>query len=118
MLGWIGFNSYRINCIIGTELNEREETQDLLVDLKVEMNLSKVTVSGMLNDTIDYRSLAAVCKDLAVEGKYELIEKYAADVVSKVLKIFPVKSAWICVKKIKGLPDAAYTLVELSECKK
>lgn len=115
MLGWIGFNSYLIHCIIGTEPNERKDPQDLLIDLKVQLDLSKVVVSGRLEDTIDYRSLAAVCKNLAEEGQYELIEKYAADVISKLFSIFPIKSVWIAVKKIKGLSEADYALVELSE---
>lgn len=113
MLGSIGFNSLRVNCIIGINPSEREQTQDLLIDLKVEVDLSKVAVSGDLNDTIDYRSLTAVCKELAIEGKYLLIEKYAADVVKKLLETFPIKSAWIRIMKPKAILDAECALVEL-----
>lgn len=113
MLGSIGFNSFRVNCIIGTNLHEREIMQDLLIDLKVETDFSKVAVSGVLEDSIDYRSLVAVCKDMAIEGKYQLIEKYAADVVQKLLTTFPIKSAWIRVRKPKAISDAECAVVEL-----
>lgn len=113
MLGWIGFNAYRINCIIGTEAYEREEPQDLLIDLKVEVDFANVSLSGRLEDTIDYRSLSNLCKEMAVEGQYLLIEKYAADVVKKLLATFPVQSVWIRVKKPKGILHAEYALVEL-----
>lgn len=113
MLGTIGFKNYRINCIIGTESDERTQMQDLLIDLKVEVDLSKVSSSGMLHDSIDYRSLALLCKDLAIEGKYLLIEKYASDALQKLFMLFPIKSAWIRVKKPKSIPDAECAFVEL-----
>jgi dihydroneopterin aldolase len=110
MLGLIGFNSYCIRCIIGTEPHEREEMQDLLIDLRVEVDFSKISV---LKDTIDYRVLAAFCKDLAIEGKYLLIERYAADAIKKLLRTFPIKSAWIRVRKPQAISDAECALVEL-----
>ena len=113
MLGTIGFEGYCVHCIIGTEPHEREVEQKLLIDLKVEADFSRVLVSESLHDTINYVLLASACKDLAQRGQYFLIEKYASDAVAMILTMFPVKSAWICVKKPAAIPDAECALVEL-----
>lgn len=118
MLGIIGFKGYRVSCIIGTENHEREVEQDLLIDLKVEADFSRVSQSESLHDTINYVSLASVCKDLAQKGKYLLIEKYAADVIAEVLNRFPVYSVWICVQKPEAIPGAECALVELKSEKR
>lgn len=115
MLGTIGFKGYTISCIIGTEKRERIEKQSLIIDLKVEVDFSKVSVSGRLEDTINYVSLATVCHDLAMNGEYLLIEKYAADLIKELLRLFPIKSAWIRVKKPLAIPGAECALVELKQ---
>lgn len=113
MIGTIGFEGYRISCIIGTEPHERRREQELLIDLKVKADFSKVSHSGLLEDTINYMSLAHLCNELAVDGKYLLIEKYASDIIQEIFKLFPIKFAWVCIKKPAAIPGAEWALVEL-----
>lgn len=117
MLGTIGFKGYLVNCIIGTEPHERAAPQNLFIDLKVKINFADVALSGKLEDTVNYLSLAHVCKDVALKGEYLLIEKYAVDILDELFKLFPLKSAWVRVKKPAALPDAEYTLVEFERNK-
>ena len=119
MLGTIGFKRYRVRCIIGTLAHERELEQDLVIDLKVETDFSRVSASGSLEDTVNYVSLSRVCKELAQKGKYLVLEKYASDVIEKLFELFPLTSAWISIQKPMAIPDADCALVELkSEYKK
>ena len=117
MLGTIGFRGYRINCIVGIEPHERMILQDLLVDLKVEIDFSRVTASGRLEDTVNYVAFAEICNEVAINGKYHLLEKYAADVLEELFKLFDLKSAWIKIEKPLAIPGAECALVELKrEC--
>lgn len=113
MLGKIGFSGLRISCIIGIEPHERNQEQEILIDFKIEVDFSNVVMTDNINDTVSYVSLAQLCKDLAQKGKYLLIEKYASDVVEKVFALFPVKSAWILVKKPLAISNADCAFVEL-----
>lgn len=115
MLGAIGFKGYRINCIIGTEPHERTTLQDLFVDLKVEIDFSKVAASEKIEDTVNYVTLAAICKDMAVNGKYHLLEKYAADVLEELAGRFKLHSAFIRIEKPLAIPGAECALVELKQ---
>lgn len=115
MLGTIGFKGLVVSCIIGTEPHERMHEQELILDLKVEADVSKVVVSGSLDDTINYVSLAQLCKEVAVKGRYLLIEKFAADALQEISERFPVKSAWICVKKPLAISEAECAFVEMTK---
>lgn len=106
MLGTIGFEKYRIRCIIGTELHEREKEQEIIVDLSVECDLLKPAASGSLSDAIDYVQLAEICRELAVFGRYFLLEKYIVDVVSEIRRRYPVKSVSMCARKPAALEGA------------
>jgi dihydroneopterin aldolase len=114
MSGIIGFKGLAVSCVIGTEPHERMHEQELIIDLKVEADLSKVVASGRLEDTINYVSLAQICKEMAVKGRYLLIEKFAADVLQEISEQFPAKSVWIRVKKPLAISAAECAFVELT----
>jgi dihydroneopterin aldolase len=113
MLGTIGFEGYRVSCIIGTEQHERIQEQRIFIDLKVKTDFSKVALTENLKDTINYTTLAHLCKELAVNGKYFLIEKYAFDIIQQIFDNFPVKSAWVRIKKPTAINEAEWAFVEL-----
>lgn len=113
MRGIIGFDNYRINCIIGIEPHEREKEQEIFVDLKVETDFSKSVISDNIHDTINYMVLAEICNETAKKGQYYLIEKYADAVIANIFDAFDVTWAWIRVKKSALLNNADCTFVEL-----
>jgi dihydroneopterin aldolase len=112
-LGKVGFKHLKIRCLIGVNPYERVLEQDIYVDLKVLTDFSKAAESDDMKDAINYEELAALCKEIAIKNRYNLIEKYAADVLKSVCEKFPVKEAWICVRKPAALPEAECALVEL-----
>ena len=118
MLGHIGFEQLLVRCIVGTEPHERKSEQDLLFDVSVEADITKAMQSDHLEDTIDYVSLAEICRHTSCEGKYYLVEKLAADVLRKIIDVPGVVSARIRVRKPSALPDAACAVVELEERRK
>ncbi len=114
MLGTLGFENYKIRCIIGVESHERARTQDLFVDLRVSLDLSKPACSDKLEETVDYTLLAGICKELAEKGGYFLLEKFAADALREIFDRFPVTEGWIRVKKPNCIENAEFAVVELT----
>lgn len=115
MLGIIGFEELKISCIIGVENHERHHEQEIYVDLKIETDFSKCAISDHIHDTIDYVALAQICTEIARKGKYQLLEKYACDVVNALLIQQGINWAWIKVKKPNALPAAACSTVEMKK---
>lgn len=109
----IGFENYRIKCLIGIEPHERVNEQEILVDIKVEADCSLAIKTENIQKTIDYRLLARICQEMAHQGKYQLIETYASEVLEEIMNRFNVKGAWIRVKKPSALPEADCAYVEM-----
>lgn len=99
MMGKVGFESYSIYCVIGDKPHEREIEQELIVDLIVETDFSRVSQSDDLQDAVDYVTLATLCSEIAKKGCYHLIETYVAEVAQTVLRIPSVHSVSIKVRK-------------------
>jgi dihydroneopterin aldolase len=111
--GMIGFERYKVRCIIGTHEHERIHPQEIEIDLRVEANISAAAATDDLKNTINYIQLAELCEKTALEGHYHLLEAYAAATLDKISVTFNVKKAWMCVRKAKAITAADYALVEL-----
>ena len=113
MLGRIGFEGLRLNCIIGMEPHERQKEQKLIIDLKVESDLTAAAHSDDVRDTINYTELAELCEQIACQGRYFLLEKLVVDITAAILKRFQVSSVWVRVRKPGAMKGAECAIVEL-----
>lgn len=113
MLGIIGIEHHRVQCVIGIYAIERAQSQEIFIDLKVESEFSKCVKTDSVEDTISYVDLAAICTQLAHEKQYQLLETYASDVLKTLLDRFKINWAWIKIKKPAAIPTAMHGYVEL-----
>ncbi len=114
MQGTIGFERLRILCVIGDLPQERVKEQMIEVSVKVQYDFSSCSLSDDLSDTVDYVAISNLCRREAIEGKYRMLETYACRTLEKLLKEFPIQSAWILVRKPGAIPEADCSFVELS----
>lgn len=113
MIGIVGFDHHRVQCIVGVNPEERIAVQELYIDLKVEANFLSCVASDQVVDTISYVDLADVCTKVAKERQCALLETLAADILTVLLDQFAINRAWIRIKKPSALPSAEYAVVEL-----
>ena len=117
IVGNIGFDDHRVTCIIGELADERINVQDILIDLKVEADLSKCVKTDSVHDTIDYVAMAELCTRLAQIGQYRMLEMLAWQITEKMLQEFPILSIWIRIKKPGAIPTTKHSYVELKRNK-
>ena len=113
MQGIIGVRGLRIRCIVGVLPHERIHTQDLIVDIKVRTDFSACIASDTMENTVDYVRIAELATILAMEGKFQLIERYAAMVLDRLFEEFAISWAWIRIDKPAAIPQAECSTVEL-----
>lgn len=113
MRGMIGFDHYKIRCIIGVNPEERIQEQDIFLDLRVETDFAQCALSDSLEETIDYDRLAALCRELAQKGKYHLMETFAYNLLQAIFNQFNVAWASVKIKKPLDFPLQTYNVVEL-----
>ncbi|EIJ41537.1 dihydroneopterin aldolase [Beggiatoa alba B18LD] len=114
MIGTIGIKDLEILCIIGIYPAEREHEQPLLLSLEAEYPFKAAAQTEDIQQTIDYAVIAQQLTDLAIEGKFQLIETLAERSAQYLLKTYPqIQRIILEIKKPKAIPSAAYPYVRI-----
>jgi dihydroneopterin aldolase len=83
----------------GVNPEEKALGQSYLVDLTVELDLSRPALSDRLEDTVSYSHLYRAVRDVVEGDSRNLLEAIAQSVADRVLSDFPVTAVTVCVKK-------------------
>lgn len=113
MLGEVGIEALQVPCVIGCLEEERHKDQLLLMDLKLKIDLGPAAVSDDLSQTLDYTQVASLCRQVAEQGRYHLIEALANAILERLLPLPGVLWAWIRVRKPGAVAGAVSAFVEL-----
>ena len=83
----------------GVSEGERARAQRFTVDVEVEADLSRAARSDRLADTVDYRRLHAIAKEV-IEGESALlVEALAGWIASEALKVPGIRAVTVRVAK-------------------
>lgn len=83
----------------GANPEEKVLGQAYIVDLAVELDLSKPGDSDRLEDTVSYPQLFRAVQEVLEGESKNLLEATAQAIASKVLAQFPVTAVRVCLKK-------------------
>lgn len=74
------------------------------VDLEVEVDLDLATATDRVEDTVDYRLLHAVVRELVEDERFSLLETLACAIATRVLQLRGVRRVDLRVAKEPRLP--------------
>ena len=83
----------------GVRPAEREQPQEFKVDVKVEADLVAPGRSDRVEDTVDYRQIYAIAKDVIEGESAKLIETLAQRIADRVLELDRVATVSVRVAK-------------------
>ncbi|HRD55265.1 MAG TPA: dihydroneopterin aldolase [Parachlamydiaceae bacterium] len=115
VFGIIGFDHYKVSCIIGVLKEERNQVQDLYFDVRVEYDFSLPTKNDHFEKAVCYEKLSDFCKSFAVEKKYHLLETLALELLEALFKEFPITWGSLKIKKPSAIKEAHYAVIELEK---
>jgi dihydroneopterin aldolase len=96
---------------VGVPDEEREEPQRLLVDLELRVkDIGPASLTDNVKLTVDYAVVAERVKTLALSRPRRLVETLAEDIAADLLKMFPITSLQLEIKKFV-LPDARHVAI-------
>lgn len=78
---------------------ERERPQRFTVDIELETNLTKAGGSDSLADTVDYRQVHAIAKEVIEGEPAKLIESLADRIARRVLALSRVRTVSVMIAK-------------------
>ena len=106
----IGIEELKITCTIGTLDKEKENKQDIFLDVEVETNSGS---SDNLDDTVDYVRIAKLCTNIATQHHYQILEALAHDLFKELHSSFDISWCRIKIKKPQALEFTKYATVEI-----
>ncbi len=90
---WLCIDGLTFKCVIGVTEPERLVKQDIVVNLQLEMDFSKVGVSDSIHDSVDYRMISKRVISAGEASSFQLIESLAAHLSNVILNGFPTVQA-------------------------
>lgn len=83
----------------GVRPAEREVLQEFKVDIEVDCDLSEPGKSDRIEDSVDYRQIHSVAKDVIEGESHKLLETLAARIADRVLEIPRVGGVTVRIAK-------------------
>lgn len=114
MMGTIELRELHVHCIVGIHPHERQNTQDVYLDIKMDFDFAPAAASEDIHKTIDYTGVASAVTNLIVEKKFLLIETMAEKCAQLLLDSYAqIERVAIAVKKPAAVPQAKTTIASV-----
>ena len=114
----IKIKDLRLRTILGVEDWERENKQDIVINITVEFDGLKAAESDDLNDTVDYKAMKQNIIKLVESSSFFLVEKLAGEVLKICMSDKLVDKAIVEIDKPHALRFAESVSVTMSGKKK
>jgi len=86
---------------VGVTDEERRQPQNVLLDVRLELDLHRAGASKRIEDTVDYRDARLQFSRFVSDGEFVLLESLAEGVASLALERFKVERVVVKVRKEK-----------------
>jgi FolB domain-containing protein len=111
----IQLRDLRAACIIGVGPEERSSSQEVRIDLSLEVDLEPAGHSDRLEDTVDYGALAREVVAMVEGSSFQLLEKLAEEVAGLCLARSKVERVKVTVAKPHALPSGSASVTVLRD---
>ncbi len=103
-----------LKAVIGIETREREEAQEVLINLTIEYNALEAARSDDIKDAVDYKAVEQAVVDLVGSSRFNLVERMAAEIL-KVVTVDPrVDFASVTIDKPQALSRSRSVALTMS----
>ncbi|HJN37645.1 MAG TPA: dihydroneopterin aldolase [Gammaproteobacteria bacterium] len=109
----ISINQLQVDCIIGVLPEERIQPQPLLISLDIETDFSSAVQHDDIANTLDYNLLSTIISNMAIKGKFHLIETLAENIAQYILSLPKVFKTKITLQKPQALANAKSAAVTI-----
>jgi len=92
-----------VRAILGINDDERENRQDVVINLTLETDTRRPGRSDDIRDAVNYRTIAKRVIDLAEESRYFLVERLAEEIARVCLADERVQRVRVSVEKPSAL---------------
>lgn len=104
-----------LHCRLGVSEKEREQPQEIVVDVELGLDVRRAATSDSIEDTVNYSRVCDALEEVAVAREYKLIETVVESMASRLLMFTLIERALVRVKKPRALAHRGvmYPAVEI-----
>lgn len=102
-----------VSADIGTQPYERQNRQDILLDIDMGVETIKASCSDELEDTVCYSAVRDYMLAFAEKNRFDLVEAFADTLASELLENFNIKSLRLRLTKPCVFEDAQGAGIEI-----
>ncbi|MGB9596593.1 MAG: dihydroneopterin aldolase [Candidatus Poribacteria bacterium] len=102
-----------VRCIIGVYASERENKQDILINITLYADLRKACETDNIDDTVDYKLIKKKIVNFVESSSFNLIERLAEKVAEICLENHSVRKVKVAIDKTGALRFARSVAVEI-----
>ena len=113
VLDQIHIQDLLLRCIVGINPDERENKQDVVLNITLFADLTKAAETDEIDDTVNYRTIKNQVIELVESSSFYLVEKLAGEIARVCLKNDLVAAARVSVEKPGALRFARSVGVEI-----
>lgn len=106
-----------VHCIIGINPDEREEKQEVVINLTLHADLAEAARTDRLEDTVDYKSVKNDVRKAVEASDFFLLERLAEQVAEIALRPPLVQRVDVSVDKPGALRFTRSVAVEMTRTK-
>lgn len=104
----------KVRCIVGILPREREEEQELVLDIVMSHPLDVCAKSGDLSLSINYAAVAEAVTSFVGERKAELLETLGEELCAFILKNFKPRTVTVTLTKTEAVAHTAGVGIEMT----
>ncbi len=104
----------RFQCILGIHPREREQAQEVVLNLTIFTSTKAAAATDDLLESVDYESLSQRVIDLAQNKQPKTVEALAEDIATMCLSMSKVEKVTVRIEKPQALSYAAAAGVEIT----
>lgn len=110
----INIENLRLRTFIGFNPDERVKQQDIIINALIEFDATKPSISDDEKDTLDYKVITKAIIKHVESGKFRLVEKLNADIVTIIMDNPQVLKTQVRVEKPHALRFADSVSISLA----
>jgi D-erythro-7,8-dihydroneopterin triphosphate epimerase len=95
----IRIEDLKLRTIVGIYEWEKENKQDIIINVEIEFDGTKAIETDDITDTIDYKSITKRIITMVEESEFNLIERIAGEAIKIVMENEKVEKASVRVDK-------------------
>ncbi|QDT31872.1 dihydroneopterin aldolase [Thalassoglobus polymorphus] len=99
MSDFIEIKDLLVRTIIGINPDERKNRQDVVINLKFQVDIRPAGASDDIEDAVNYRTICKSVIAFVEESKFQLVEKLAEEVARLCLKDERIERVWVSIEK-------------------